>query len=210
MLKPLPNWSFELQSYTFDDVETKTCMIQLARIYKALQRIINEWNLYEESYNKELVEYNKEKSEEYATFTCEICCILTNYIEMIRTHLENKDVYIKGKLDELDTYVTGLLEQIIALNDKLTGNINNAMAELEESRVFHEEKINEFNSRVDIIINNLKYKVPARLRQLVIQPVFEEYFQPYDEYFGYQEKYIEEEEALQFNIYLKKEGVINE
>lgn len=161
----LPKWCLTNKYPAFYDTESKDSLEQTARLYGAMQSLIEDYNKFADEVNTIIKNYCNDLDADQECFKAEITKIVHDYIAMLDEKLKLQDkeiqesiVYIKENLEEGVKEVirqmkeTGELDiAIVNAFDQLGGRVitlENAQSSM-ENRI----KILE-NSKVKLIYDN--------------------------------------------------------
>lgn len=97
-MQRLPIWVLNHRYPSVFDSESKTCIEQTARVYGAMQDLIDEYNKFAEETNKTLEAFEKEMREDNTEFKEKIVCLMENYIKSIDQTVNNAVMYMKTNL----------------------------------------------------------------------------------------------------------------
>lgn len=145
MIKPLPHWIMPGNRNAFDDFESATNQELIARVYKKMQELVNDYNAFVDEINKEVSTLIDEGDTNVEEFKCKIESIVNKYIESLDFKVdmaianikENMTIQIKQMVDEgvldpsilnafngLDERVTSLESQVKVIYDETTESLN--------------------------------------------------------------------------------------
>lgn len=107
MIERLPHWNLVNNYPAFHDVESKTAIEMVARVYGKMNELVDDYNKYVDEINKAIDDFENGITADYETFTTNITKIVHDYIAMIDekivvqdTKIEESIVYIKNNIQE--------------------------------------------------------------------------------------------------------------
>lgn len=118
-MQRLPIWVLNHRFPSVYDSESKTAIEQTARVYGAMQDLIDEYNKFAETTNKALEMFETDMVDSNSKFKKEICSIVENYITSIDAKLSSFD----RKINEAIADIEGLKDRIDIL-ETITFTIN--------------------------------------------------------------------------------------
>ena len=96
MIKNLPFWHLTNKYPSFLDVDSKTSVEMVARVYGAMQEVITDYNTLVEGINKTISDFGIENEE----FKKCITELIENYIKLIDDKIKLQDQKIQNGFDE--------------------------------------------------------------------------------------------------------------
>lgn len=120
----LPGWAVLRRSYAFKDIDSATAIEQTAKIYKAMQELIEDYNKFVEELNKSFEEHITLTEQDQECFKKHIEKICHDYIRVMDMHSDKQDRLIN--------------DAILFMKDNLSESISTTIANMRESGEMNE------------------------------------------------------------------------
>ena len=137
-MRQLPHWCLTNRKPGFYDTESATVVQETAKLYRAMQELINEYNEFVEQLQSEINEFTESTNKNYEEFTNHINKIMHEYIMKIDEKIKMQDLVINNAVDyfknNLVATVDSLLKDYIDngyIFIELSDNYNSETEELE-------------------------------------------------------------------------------
>lgn len=134
-MQRLPKWILNHRFPSVYDSDSKTVIEQTARVYGAMNDLIDQYNEYVEKLNNEITEFETGVTDTESCFRNNIVKIMNEYIESIDNKIANLETYLKLNVDKT---LTEWVE-----NGELDTSILNAFNNLEQRVSLIEQNANE-------------------------------------------------------------------
>ena len=95
-MKQLPFWHLTSKYPAFFDTDSKTVIEQTAKIYGAMQTLIDEQNTFNNELTKAIEEFETSTTKDINEFKTCITKIVSNYIKIVDDKLAQQDLKIKN------------------------------------------------------------------------------------------------------------------
>ena len=178
MYPRLPKWCLTNKLPAFYDLESATAVEQTAKVYGAMQGLIDDYNKFAEEFNKTFEEYVNGLNKDHECFQNSINKIVHDYIAMLDEKIKMQDKVIEDAVkymkDNLSTSITHLLTEMKemgeldqAILDSIDGigtrvsnletevtNINTSLNTLDETDSLHNSRITTLEINVAEIQEN--------------------------------------------------------
>lgn len=138
-MNKLPHWSITNRYPAFYDTESATAIEQTAKIYGAMNSLIDEYNSFIDDLNKH--------QEEFKTETNETIC---KFVECVTSKLKAYFESIDMKTDELEMYMKTNLEK--TANNYLAEILKDLERTIEQFKVDREMLMKSFNEQNNAIV----------------------------------------------------------
>lgn len=106
-MKLLPKWVLTNPYPSIYETESGTAIQMVAKVYGAMNSLIEEYNKFADEVNKQIIEYNDSITKDNEQFKCCITQIVENYIKSIDMKIDEQDLkiekavlYMKDNLSE--------------------------------------------------------------------------------------------------------------
>lgn len=96
----LPDWRLTNRFPTHYDCESGTTIEMTAKVYAAMQQLINEYNQFVVELNKELAQFKGETNVEIEQFKQCVTELVENHIKLVDTKLTQQDLMIQTTIAE--------------------------------------------------------------------------------------------------------------
>lgn len=113
MLQPLPKWIMPGNRNAFDDFESATNVEHVARVYKKMQELIEDYNKFVDETNKSIETFEENGSKESKDFKCEIIKIINDYIFTLDMKIDSQDRKLGEAIDFMKDNLSGYVLQVI-------------------------------------------------------------------------------------------------
>lgn len=131
----LPNWAILRSRYAFEDTESNTAVEQTARLYKAIQEIIDSCNEFSKSIQNEVDTFTTNQSKDYEENKATLTKIIHEFIHSIDTKVDTAVNYMTENLEESVQNMSGeIIEGLV--NEKIStslGNYETRLTDLENT-----------------------------------------------------------------------------
>lgn len=139
----LPHWVLNNKYPAVFDSESATVIEQTARVYGAMQQLIDDYNNFVDQVNLEIDNFTAESNQSAECFKEMIVELCETYINSIDLKMDEATAYMKTNLEQT---ADRLLQDIIV-------DLRNDMADFEEMRTDFRSEFNSFltesNARLD-------------------------------------------------------------
>ena len=149
----LPGWSVLRRSYAFKDIDSATAIEQTAKIYKAMQDLIEDYNKFVEELNKSFEEHITLTEKDHECFKKHIEKICHDYIRVMDMKADSQDKIIADAIgymtDNLANSITNTIAEMRAsgeMNDVILAGLEDIKTTLQT----HNELLNEISEDVEI------------------------------------------------------------
>lgn len=114
-MKKLPIWNLTTKRPAFYDMESLTAVEQTAKIYGAMQELIDEYNLFATEVNKSIDEYTTATDQDQECFKTEMTTLIENYIKSIDMKVDDLTAYLKTNLTQTigEMFENGTLDESV-------------------------------------------------------------------------------------------------
>jgi DNA anti-recombination protein RmuC len=120
----LPNWAILRSRYAFEDTESNTAVEQTARLYKAIQEIIDSCNEFSKSIQNEVDTFTTNQSKDYEENKAELTKIMHEFIHSIDTKVDTAVNYMTDNLTDAVQNMSGeIIEGLV--DEKVTESLGN-------------------------------------------------------------------------------------
>lgn len=178
-MKLLPKWALTNLSPAFYDCESGSAIQQTAKVYGAMNELIEEYNNFVDEINKNITDFENGVISSNDEFKTCITNLIENYIKTIDLKIQMQDQDIEEAVSFFKTNLSESLEQIIAEmreSGELSEDILNALGGLNSSLTTLTNKVNEietsFDSRITTIENSMPYYIyDEETEELVLQNI---------------------------------------
>lgn len=166
MLIKLPYWRLTEVHPAIHDYESLTTVQMTARVYGAMQKLIEDYNKWIDEVNLTFENYEKERNINFDEFKEDLTKITNDFIQSVDHKISCQD----RKIDELYVYLKDNI--IVAVQDvvsqmkengELDEAINNVLTEINETLTNYQNTINsritEFENSVNVKISSLETNV---------------------------------------------------
>lgn len=103
----LPKWVLTNRFPSVYDSESATCIEQTARLYGAMQSLIEEYNQFAENVNSVIDTFVDNSETDQAQFKAEITKIMHNYIQSIDIKINDAINYMKTNIEDTTSKIVG-------------------------------------------------------------------------------------------------------
>lgn len=112
-MNKLPEWFLTNKYPAFYDKDSLTVVEQTAKVYGAMQEVINEHNNFIESVNATINNFTLKTEKDIGEFKTCISTLVQNYIKIIDEKIKQQDLYIKTHNMQNEEYVRGLVVEMM-------------------------------------------------------------------------------------------------
>lgn len=137
----LPHWCITDLRPALYDVESATAIGQTTRIYGAMQKLIESYNLWIDDVNKTITDFNNETNQDIECFKRAITELCNNYIGTMDMKIEHQDRQIE--------------ETIVYMKENIYITVKSIIDEMKESGELDEAILSSFES-VDTKVSELE------------------------------------------------------
>ena len=109
----LPPWVLTDRHPAFYDTESGTVIEQTARVYAAMQKLIDEYNAFVDSVNKSIEELKLETKEEQDCFKKCITELVETYIKSIDLKIDEQDNKLSDAIEDITANIQTITTQIV-------------------------------------------------------------------------------------------------
>lgn len=110
MIQPLPKWIMPGNRNAFDDFESLTNVEHVARIYKKMQELVDDYNKFVTEVESEITEATIDKSKEFKE---ELIKLVHDYIQALDMKIVNQNRTITESIEFVKINLAEYVEQII-------------------------------------------------------------------------------------------------
>jgi hypothetical protein len=157
-MRVLPRWCITHQGPAFYDTESATAVEQTAKVYGAMQELINEYNEFVSKIETEINDFEASTNKNYDEFTTRITKIIHDYIKMIDEKIKLQDVKINESIvfikDNLEVSIKTILEEM-STNGELDSIILSSLSSIESSIESVNSELTSMKETYDNQINTL-------------------------------------------------------
>ena len=161
-MRKLPRWCITHQGPAFYDTESATAVEQTAKVYGAMEELINEYNEFVSKIETEINDFEASTNKNYDEFTTRITKIIHDYIKMIDEKIKLQDVKINDSIvfikDNLELSVKSILEDM-SNSGELDSIILSSLSSIETSiEGLNNELVtmkNTYDNQINILINDV-------------------------------------------------------
>lgn len=100
MCLKLPNWVLTHTRPSVYDSESATAIEQTAKVYGAMQDLIEEYNTFAENFTKKIEKFEQDIQDSNCMFKKEIISTLENYIKSVDMRIDEAVNYLKTNLED--------------------------------------------------------------------------------------------------------------
>ena len=97
-MRRLPHWCVNDKFPAFLDTESATAIEQTAKVYGAMQTMIDEYNKFVENVNASLEEFEKGMKTDYDEFTVSLRQEFQDFIDTVDLRLSEAETYMKNNI----------------------------------------------------------------------------------------------------------------
>lgn len=166
----LPLWVVPNSRPGFYDTESATTIEQTAKVYKAMQDLITEYNTFATNVNKIIEDFISGSNEEYNTFKIAIRQEFQDFIDVIDLKIAEQDKIISDKSKELDEKHTSFTNSIQKIQKAFKTEIENSLSLFEQNV---DTKIEIFEEHINSIISDavlyMKTNLHTTISELIIE-----------------------------------------
>jgi len=109
-MRKLPIWNLTTKRPAFYDMESLTAVEQTAKIYGAMQELIDEYNTFATELNKSIEEFEKGTNQDLECFKTEMTTLIENYIKSIDMKISQDLTKVIAEMIDDGTLDEGVLE----------------------------------------------------------------------------------------------------
>lgn len=121
-IEKLPTWAILKSRYAFRDVESDTAIEQTARLYQAIQDIIDSCNEFSKSIQNEVDTFTTNQSKDYEENKATLTKIVHEFIHSIDTKVDTAVNYMTENLSESVQSMSGeIIEGLV--NEKVSASL---------------------------------------------------------------------------------------
>lgn len=151
----LPKWIMTSKHPAFYDAESGSAIEQTAKVYGAMNKLIEEYNAFVDELNKKINEFEAGVTTSNEEFKTCITTLIENYIKTIDLKLSNQDLVIAENISYIRDNLELFLKQLIA-EMKDTGELNEVILSAFDDL---DTKFTGLDSRVTTIENSMPYYI---------------------------------------------------
>lgn len=133
-MRKLPHWTLTQKRPAIYDTESATAVEQTAKIYGAMNELIDEYNAFVDNLNAEIEAFETSTNQDIECFKTSMTELQTNFIECVDTKIAKQDKEIADAVsfmkDNLSQYVIQVIDEMKA-NGELSEAIMNAFNNME-------------------------------------------------------------------------------
>lgn len=133
-MRKLPHWTLTQKRPSIYDTESATAVEQTAKVYGAMQELIDEYNDFVDKLNAEIEAFETSTNQDIECFKTTMTELQTNFIECIDTKIAKQDKEIADAVsfmkDNLGQYVVQVIDEM-KTNGELSEAIMNAFNNME-------------------------------------------------------------------------------
>lgn len=179
-MRKLPHWVLTDKFPAFYDTESLTAVEQTARLYGAMQELIDEYNKFVDSLNSELENYEKGITEKIETFEVGVNQKFDDFIKVVELMFDKHTLevtetinYIKSNTSSAISGIikemreNGELSEAVLNSFEETKNIINVLrAELEEDQEVFKEEVRVGVEEVRVGVEEFKTETNKKITEL--------------------------------------------
>lgn len=109
----LPSWIMTNRNPAFYDSESGSTIEMTARVYNAMQTLIQEYNAFVEQINSSIIGFEGETKEEIEQFKTCITELTYNFIHCIEEKIDKQDVVIADAVDYMKTNIAKETDEVV-------------------------------------------------------------------------------------------------
>ena len=138
-MRLLPKWTLTNPMPSIHDTESGTAIEMVAKVYGAMNTLIEEYNQFADEVNKQIIEYNEDITKDNESFKK---CIT----ETIETYIKSIDM----KIDEQDLKID---KAILYMKDNIVESTNELVNQaIEEGKIVIYEDYDSANESLNLIV----------------------------------------------------------
>lgn len=131
----LPHWVLSDKNPGFYDLESATAIEQTAKLYKAMQTLIDEYNTFVDRINANIEEFENSTNQDYELFKTGLRQEFQDFIDTIELKVLSQDKAISDKFTEIDEKLNNAIKYMKA---SLRSTIETLLDEMKSSGEFTE------------------------------------------------------------------------
>ena len=133
-MRQLPHWTLTQKRPALYDTESATAVEQTAKVYGAMNELIDEYNTFVDNVNAEIERFETDTNQNFECFTTNITKIQSDFMECVNTKIAKQDNVIADAVsfmkDNLGQYVQQVIDEM-KTNGELSDAIMNAFNNME-------------------------------------------------------------------------------
>lgn len=147
----LPKWAIPSNIPSVYDRESGTCIEMTAKVYGAMRKLQEEYNVFVDEFNKTITEFIDGTNQDHEKFKEDITKLIHDYIRMLDDKVKNQDLVIEENITYIKNNIVDGVVRII--NEmKETGELE---AIIGDSLGGLTTKINEVENELSTISNSV-------------------------------------------------------
>lgn len=155
MISKLTHWSLNRVIPTIDDTESLSVLELVGRNTTKINELINEYNMFVDTVNKEITDFESTSNSSFKCFTENIVKVVHEFIHSVELKLDTQDTVIQDAInfmkDNIASSVTTLINEMKD-SGELDEVVLNALGSIEEK---YQALLLAVNNH-DLIIDELK------------------------------------------------------
>lgn len=112
-IKKLPHWVISNRNPSFYETEGGTVLEQTGIMYKKVQELIENYNLFVDKINETIDEFISETIADQEAFEIAINQIVHDFTTLVETELKSQDTEIKNAIDYMKTHIDNSVNDIL-------------------------------------------------------------------------------------------------
>ena len=109
----LPKWVLTQNRPSVYDSESLTSVQMVAKVYQAMNDLIEEYNKFADEVNASILEYQESLTKDNEAFKECITTIVENYIKSIDIKIEKQDLVIQNAIDYMKENIANTTNEIV-------------------------------------------------------------------------------------------------
>ena len=148
MIERLPHWCMTHSHPAFNDLESKTAIEMVARVYGKTNELVDDYNKYVDNINKEIENFETGITSDFECFKENITKIVHDYITMIDEKIKVQDDVIADAVDYMKTNLAITIGELLE-NGELNHDIVRALSDVEGELLTRQTEFeNEVNNEL--------------------------------------------------------------
>ena len=122
-MRKLPHWCLTDKFPGFYDTESGTAIEQTAKVYKAMNELIEEYNLWIDKVNVLIENFIKDTSGDYEIFKVAMRQEFQDFIDVVNLKIQSQDTVIADAVDYMKNNLRTSIRELIS-GLRVTGELN--------------------------------------------------------------------------------------
>lgn len=168
IIKKLPHWVITDTNYAFNDLDSATAVEQTAKIYAAMNELIDDYNNFVDEINTSVEEFKTSSTTSYEEFRVGMEQKFNDFVKVVELKLKGQDQYIEETItyirNNLNTYIRDNIVSVLkeevekgTLNSEILEGVDSLLdpirSEVSEFKTNTTNEITEFKSTINETVN---------------------------------------------------------